>query len=95
MKQAADHSDRVIAFYNGGIVANGDPRSVFSQAEAHPEWSLVPPQIFQLTYSLGMVPPAIRISEMKALISSYVESTSELKRDIKCLGQILLGLKYC
>ncbi|MFP3220005.1 MAG: energy-coupling factor transporter ATPase [Candidatus Marsarchaeota archaeon] len=70
MKQAADHSDRVIAFYSGGVVADGSPRQVFASAMEHPEWSLVPPQVFQLTYALGLRPPAVRVSELIPLLKA-------------------------
>ncbi|MDP7974763.1 MAG: ABC transporter ATP-binding protein [Thermoprotei archaeon] len=71
MKQASDHSSRMIVFYNGSVVADGDPRSVFSLSLEHPEWSLVPPQVFQLSARVKTEPAAIKVDEIEPLLQEY------------------------
>ncbi|MGC8601108.1 MAG: ABC transporter ATP-binding protein [Thermoprotei archaeon] len=71
MKQAADHSDRVIALYSGTVAAQGTPREVFMRAIENPNWSLVPPQVFQLSVALSIRPPAVKIDEIMPLVDEY------------------------
>ncbi len=68
VKQAADYSNKAIVFYDGKVVAEDTPRSAFIQSMNHREWSIVPPQVFQLTYSLGVKPPAVKLNEMEKLL---------------------------
>jgi len=71
MKQAADHSDRVVALYSGIVAAEGTARDVFERAADNPDWSIVPPQVFQLSMALSMKPRAVRIDEIMPIINQY------------------------
>ncbi|MGC8558869.1 MAG: hypothetical protein ACP5NC_07780, partial [Nitrososphaeria archaeon] len=77
VKQAADYSNKAIVFYNGKVAIEGPPREAFSQASVNREWSVVPPQVFQLTYKLGVKPPAVKLEEASALL----ESIGAIKRE--------------
>ncbi|MGC8636130.1 MAG: ABC transporter ATP-binding protein [Thermoprotei archaeon] len=71
MKQAADHSDRVVALYSGIVAAEGTARDVFERSLDNPSWSIVPPQVFQLSMALSMKPPAVKMDEIMPIINEY------------------------
>jgi energy-coupling factor transport system ATP-binding protein len=70
VKQAADYSNKAIVFYDGKVAFEGTPRDAFINASQHKEWSVVPPQVFQLTYKLKTKPPAVKLNEVSALFES-------------------------
>jgi len=79
VKQAADYSNKAIVFYDGKVAVEGPPREAFSQAIVNKSWSVVPPQVFQLTYKLGIKPPAVKLEEASTLL----ESIGTIKREDK------------
>ncbi|MEM0123713.1 MAG: energy-coupling factor transporter ATPase [Conexivisphaerales archaeon] len=70
VKQAADYSNKAIVFYDGKVAVEASPREAFSQAIVNKNWSVVPPQVFQLTYKLGIKPPAVKLEEATALLEA-------------------------
>ncbi|MEM0146637.1 MAG: energy-coupling factor transporter ATPase [Conexivisphaerales archaeon] len=70
VKQAADYSNKAIVFYDGKVAVEASPREAFSQAIVNKNWSVVPPQVFQLTYKLGIKPPAVKLEEAIALLEA-------------------------
>ncbi len=70
VKQAADYSNKAIVFYDGKVAYEGTPREAFIRASEHKEWSVVPPQVFQLTHKLRIKPPAVKLNEVSALFES-------------------------
>jgi energy-coupling factor transport system ATP-binding protein len=83
VKQAADYSNKAIVFYDGKVAVEGPPREAFSQASVNKSWSVVPPQVFQLTYKLGVKPPAVKLEEASALLEAIgtVKKESEGKEE--------------
>ncbi len=70
VKQAADYSNKAIIFYDGKVAVEDTPREAFIRATSNKNWSVVPPQVFQLTYKLGINPPAVKLEEALALLES-------------------------
>ncbi len=53
MRQVGEYSDRAFVMYNGAVAFSGTPEEVFEESHRHPEWGISPPQVFEVTRSIG------------------------------------------
>lgn len=66
---ARDHADRVIALCDGAVLLDGDPRTVFGQADTLAETHVQPPVATTLGLRLGVDGPPLTVEELVAGLS--------------------------
>lgn len=69
---AAEYAKRVVVIFDGGVLLDGEPRSVFLEKEKLRQTFLTVPDIFALTQTIGMKVPALSPAE-------FVEDFKKLK----------------
>ncbi|MEK8226008.1 energy-coupling factor ABC transporter ATP-binding protein [Oerskovia sp. M15] len=70
MHLVAEWADRVIVLDQGSIIADTDPRTLFSRPDLLARSRLVPPQVVQLGAALGLVPVPLSVPELVARLGT-------------------------
>lgn len=69
MHLVAEWADRVIVLDQGRVIADTDPRTLFSRQDLLRQARLVPPQVVQLGAALGLEPVPLSVPELVARLS--------------------------
>jgi energy-coupling factor transport system ATP-binding protein len=69
MHLVAEWADRVIVLDQGQVIADTDPRTLFSRQDLLRQARLVPPQVVQLGAALGLEPAPLSVPELVARLS--------------------------
>ena len=69
MHLVAEWADRVIVLDQGRVIADTDPRTLFSRQDLLRQARLVPPQVVQLGAALGLEPAPLSVPELVARLS--------------------------
>ncbi len=65
MRVAAEYCQRLVVMKDGSILMDGDTRSVFSQLDLLRNASLKPPSISQISFKAGIIPPLLKLDEIR------------------------------
>jgi energy-coupling factor transport system ATP-binding protein len=60
MRQVGEYSDKAFVMYDGTVAFSGTPEKVFEESHKHPEWGISPPQVFEVTRSIGKPTASMR-----------------------------------
>ncbi|ADY02280.1 cobalt transport ATP-binding protein [Vulcanisaeta moutnovskia 768-28] len=60
MRQVGEYSDKAFVMYDGTVAFSGTPEEVFEESHKHPEWGISPPQVFEVTRSIGKPTASMR-----------------------------------
>lgn len=73
MEWVAEYAERVVILYQGKILLEGDPKTVFAQSECLREASIIPPQVLQLSQRCGELGLQCNWLRREELIKAWVK----------------------
>lgn len=76
MHLVAEWADRVVVLDQGKVIADTDPRSLFSRPDLLDRARLVPPQVVQLGTALGLDPIPLSVTDLVARLTADPTTTT-------------------